>query len=288
MQNQRLTPTRPNASSRLYRRSRPHSPHAFTLIELLVVISIIALLIALLLPALGAARETARAIQCASMVRQLGTAVHMYASENEQYAMPFSGSNKSNNSFAYWHYGLIPRYLQQNADNWGGTTPEMQKQFLTCPSDPLAFEQGNAVAILEPSYGYNVEMGVAWVPPTGGDPIGAGIERLPRRMGQFLRPSETVIFGDAFHDAEYVARYGTRALMGNIGSTGIHYKTSPTYPDHEINGYRHTQSSGNIGWLDGHTTRASTATVQVVNADPAVLSSSEVDARIKQHWATGE
>ncbi len=60
-------------------RTRP--THAFTLIELLVVISIIALLIALLLPALRNAREAALSTKCLSQMRQSGIAIKIYAQD---------------------------------------------------------------------------------------------------------------------------------------------------------------------------------------------------------------
>src|SRR3954447_10478660 len=58
-------------------------PDAFTLIELLVVIGIITVLIALLLPAFGAAQDSAKRIQCLSNLRQLSIAAHQYPATNK-------------------------------------------------------------------------------------------------------------------------------------------------------------------------------------------------------------
>src|SRR3954447_14297602 len=64
----------------------------FTLVELLVVIGIIALLIAILLPALSKAREQGNWVACMSNLKQIGTGMLMYANENKQY-LPRPASN---------------------------------------------------------------------------------------------------------------------------------------------------------------------------------------------------
>jgi prepilin-type N-terminal cleavage/methylation domain-containing protein/prepilin-type processing-associated H-X9-DG protein len=69
----------------------PRPRKGFTLIELLVVISIIALLIALLLPALGAAKESARRTQCLANLKGLGLLTVGYISENRDFVPMASG-----------------------------------------------------------------------------------------------------------------------------------------------------------------------------------------------------
>ncbi|MCO6047117.1 DUF1559 domain-containing protein [Aeoliella sp. ICT_H6.2] len=82
----------------------------FTLVELLVVIAIIGILVALLLPAVQAARESARRAQCTNKLKQLGLAVQNYISNHSGALPPGSPGQGRHGAFTY----LLP-YLEQQA-----------------------------------------------------------------------------------------------------------------------------------------------------------------------------
>jgi prepilin-type N-terminal cleavage/methylation domain-containing protein/prepilin-type processing-associated H-X9-DG protein len=78
---------------------RPRKPSAFTLVELLVVIAIIGILVALLLPAIQAARESARRAQCLNNMKQFGYALHNYHSNRKSF--PIGAVMKPGDSDVY-------------------------------------------------------------------------------------------------------------------------------------------------------------------------------------------
>jgi len=100
------------------RRRSTHSPAqpAFTLVELLVVIAIIGILIALLLPAVQAARESARRSQCVNNLKQLGVGLQNYHDINK--TLPFgkggTGTNPGNAGRVSGFIPLLP-YIEQVA-----------------------------------------------------------------------------------------------------------------------------------------------------------------------------
>ncbi len=132
----------------------------FTLIELLVVIAIIGVLIALLLPAVQAAREAARRSQCTNNLKQIGLAIHNYISQNQvvpaQCMYPASANLSQGWSFS-WYLAILPQMEQTptfNAINFSispwdaaqNTAAFTQLSTLLCPSESVKQKPSSPVA----------------------------------------------------------------------------------------------------------------------------------------------
>ena len=133
--------------------SRKHVPRGFTLVELLVVIAIIGILVALLLPAIQAAREAARRSQCSNNAKQIALGLQNYHDTHK--CLPYGWRVEAADQFHRrdcWYHRLLP-FVEQEAyqveyENW----PDYyQREYIhrmpidiagrpvpafMCPSDP--------------------------------------------------------------------------------------------------------------------------------------------------------
>lgn len=120
----------------------------FTLIELLVVISIISLLISILLPALGAARESGRAIKCATNLKQIGVAVTAYAVDFGDYMPPVRNTSTD---YTTWDWA-IRSYVGIRSSN------DPSAHVFYCSSEDIPTKNVIANRATR-SYGYNSAIG---------------------------------------------------------------------------------------------------------------------------------
>ena len=156
----------------------------FTLIELLVVISIIALLVSILLPALGRARESARTVDCATKHKQLYLAWAMYAFDHDdRISRVFHGWEDPDYEDGWWVYVLEP-YIGHINYSWG--FQDWQEK-LWCPSkaSPLDMESSGGQRWI----GMNQEL----------DPYTNSMHNALSqvRLSSFVSPAETVVFSDS-------------------------------------------------------------------------------------------
>lgn len=249
------------------RRSVPRP--AFTLIELLVVVSIIALLVGLLLPALASARRAALLVKCTTNVRQNAQATYVYANDFDgAVPMGIASSIDRNgvdrgpgqfNLYARWDRDflapvLIEREFQLNNagfDEWREVKVNGTGVF-TCPtaSERLDPNTGNIIGSNDVQWGYamNSSMG-----ETEADALTStfnvrnrfrNLDRVPASSAAAMLIESVAINEDA------------RRMQDGV-TPGAFFNAATTHQDR-----------GNVGFADGHAETLAVEDLPEVPADP--------------------
>lgn len=181
--------------------------HGFTLIEILVVVGVIALLVAILLPALSRARERTRAIKCAANMRTAATGVYYYTQAYRD-AYPGGGT---------WAE-LSSVYIQRQGTGRAFSGPEefdtgvdRNLDFFTCPDDPIRHHTYNVRQYMggekvrtnyRISYGLNAYLTNRLYTPNImiGESDNPSLREQRRKTSEVANPSDIVLLTDAGND----------------------------------------------------------------------------------------
>ncbi|MHB1158218.1 MAG: type II secretion system protein [Phycisphaerales bacterium] len=206
----------------------PRPLHGFTLVELLVVVSIIALLIAILLPALNKARGASRSVVCKSHLHQIGLAGVMYSQDYNGYIVPTyewpAPVRDYNGGPVLWRWAeLLRQYLGGNMT--GLTLPKASDMpVAVCPESPNRF-----------GYGHNYNFLGIYNPPT---------YVWFYKYEQVAHPSETTFFVDNINTSSVdPAVFGS--WQSYVRPGGMLLQEVPVY-------FVHLNQTANVCWVDGH------------------------------------
>jgi len=200
----------------------------FTLIELLVVIAIIAILASMLLPALKSAQGTARRIQCAGNLKQVGSCWYSYIDDNQGMVIPTLWES-------YWFFKLCT-YAGLESLPVVAYPAAPRSTIFTCPSNSFYTGGSTTQWSYSANYGMNVACGMKW---SGGGGIHS------QRIEQIANPSKA-----------YIVMDGAPIDDNGKGAKSARAWVEQSYPDHPgfIHGASQPAGAANILFGDGHIT----------------------------------
>ena len=237
-----------------------HRFQAFTLIELLVVISIIALLIGILLPALSSARTVARSAKCLVNQRQLALAQTVYTTEEKGHFAPAVRPDVTWPPPQWWQnqslMSLIPGMTSESTSNDEFQKADNLNSILICPLDEDIVDRYGGGEEQYISYGQNQETGVGgiWIGGGSGSDVNAGVN-VWRKIDDFPQTSEMSLYIDWAEASGKALTNASQIFMASYNNFHYNLSTNPKYlgfSDNMLHVTWHPPLTLNTSYADGH------------------------------------